>query len=281
MTSLRRRFVDLPHGQLHYWHGGLTGLGSARVPLLMLHAAPGSARILLPLAEALASHREVIALDLPGMGDSEPLPISGEPEISDYTAIVQAALAVLGVSRCDVYGTLSGSRVALDLARGSLPHVRALVLDGIGIPKPEQLPELLQRYVPALEPDWYGGQFQKVWHLVRDQYLYYPWYARDRAHRRDVDLPSPRQLHLKAMEVLKSAHGFGPLVRAAFRYPVESVLRGLKLPMLLSADGHGLVNGAELLSQAAAEPINASPEALEARAVHIHHFLERVGHAGS
>ena len=39
---------------------------------------------------------------------------------------------------------------------------------------------------------------------MRDQYIYFPWYARDKEHWRDMDLPPPDVLFRKTMEVLKA-----------------------------------------------------------------------------
>jgi pimeloyl-ACP methyl ester carboxylesterase len=271
---MRRRFLDFPHGQLHvrehaHQHAG-TG-GSGGVPLLMLHAAPGSALMLTPLQLRLAV--PTIAIDLPGMGDSDALRAlpSRELEIADYADAV--ASAVDDVAVMDVYGTLSGVRVALELAHRLTSRVRRVVLDGIGIPKPEQLPELLADYAPEFAPDINGTQFQSTFLLCRDQYLFYPWYARDAEHRRPNGLPDAAVLHTKTMESLKSASGFRPLIRAAFRYDVASKLKTLTQPALISADGSTLRSDCELLAEPPQEPLTATDDNLQKRAAQINAFL--------
>jgi pimeloyl-ACP methyl ester carboxylesterase len=264
---LKRRFFDVGSLQLHAWIGGS---GDA-LPLVMLHAAPGSARMLLPLAERIAQSRPVLAIDLPGMGDSTP---GTEPLIDNSAAAIAAALAATGIGACAIYGTLSGARVAVELA---LRHpARALILDGVGVADPAQAAALAQRYVPSFEIDWMGSQFHQVWHLVRDQYLFYPWYARDAAHRRSIDLPAPELLHIKAMEVLKALNHAGSLLRAALAYPLLDKLADLKLPMLASADLAGVLPTAQPMAAAGGEPLTASDENLAARCSEFEAFLRSV-----
>ena len=52
--------------------------------------------------------------------------------------------------------------------------MRRVILDGIGIPKPEQFEELLEAYAPPLAIDINGNHFLNTFLLCRDQYLFYP-----------------------------------------------------------------------------------------------------------
>jgi pimeloyl-ACP methyl ester carboxylesterase len=260
---LKRRFFDSPIGQLHAHEG--TGQGTL---LVLLHAAPGSALMLGPLQERFTL--PTLAIDLPGMGDSTSLPAGAhEPTIADFTAPIRAALQI---DQYDVYGTLSGARVALELAATDV-RVRRVILDGIGIPKPEDLNELLERYAPPFAPHINGTHLTDTFLLCRDQYLFYPWYARDAEHRRPNGLPSPENLHIKTMEALKSAAAFRPLIRAAFRYDVAGALKALSQPALISADGAAIRPDLPTLTEPPMEPLTAPADNLAKRAAAIHAFL--------
>jgi pimeloyl-ACP methyl ester carboxylesterase len=265
---MRRRFTDFSNGQLHYREHGAAG-----VPLIMLHAAPGSARMLTPLQERFSQRS--LAFDLPGMGDSDPIaaPAGREAEIADYAYAIGEGIAKLSLGQIDVYGTLSGVRIALELATQSTLPIRRVILDGIGIPKPEQLAELLEQYAPAFTPDINGTHLQTTFQLCRDQYLFYPWYARDAEHRRPNGLPSAEALHIKTMESLKSAAAFRPLIRAAFRYPVEEKLKALKVPALISGDAATIRPDYPVLTEPPAEPLTAAAANLEKRAAQMSLFL--------
>jgi pimeloyl-ACP methyl ester carboxylesterase len=265
---MRRTFLNFSHGQLHAREHGEDG-----VPLIMLHAAPGSALMLWPLQMRFTQHS--IAIDLCGMGDSDPLPnvAKSEPEIADYANAVEEALEPLKLAQVDIYGTLSGVRVALELAVRARLNVRKLVLDGIGIPKPEQLPELLEDYAPTFMPDINGTHLQTTFLLCRDQYLFYPWYARDAEHRRPTGLPTAPALHTKTMESLKSGAGFRPLIRAAFRYDVAAKLSALKQSALISADGSVVRADLPVIDFPPVEPLTCAPDLLDKRAARILEFL--------
>ena len=51
-------------------------------PLVLLHALGLSRRTWDPVVPALSEHFEVIAVDLPGFGDSEPMPPENEPTMT-------------------------------------------------------------------------------------------------------------------------------------------------------------------------------------------------------
>src|SRR5579864_2540675 len=79
-----REYADVSFGQVHLWRAGLPRGG---VPLLMLHASPGSSRGVLPLAAWLSAERVVVAMDTPGFGDSDPL-LNDDPSIGDFADAV-------------------------------------------------------------------------------------------------------------------------------------------------------------------------------------------------
>lgn len=93
-----------------------TRLG-AGAPLVLLHGIGLSRRSWDPVLASLAEHFDVIAVDLPGHGDSEPLPPEVEPQPAALAAAVQHLLDELGVVTPHVAGNSLGGWVALELAR--------------------------------------------------------------------------------------------------------------------------------------------------------------------
>jgi pimeloyl-ACP methyl ester carboxylesterase len=264
---MRRRFLDTLHGQLHVREHGAGG-----VPLVMLHAAPGSALMLSRLQEKFTQRS--MAVDLPGMGDSYAhCTTDGAYSIDEVAAVIAAALKDDGIMQYDVYGTLSGVRVALAMANMSGSAARRVVLDGIGIPKPEQLPELLERYAPSFVPDINGSHLLSTFLLCRDQYLFYPWYQRDAEHRRPNGLPDADALHIKTMEALKSAAAFRGLIRAAFSDDVAARLTSLKQAALISADGSAVRPDLPVMEFPPVEPLTCPTDLLDKRAASIQAFL--------
>ena len=85
-------------------------------PLVLLPGIGLSRSTWAPILPALAEHFHVVALDLPGGGDSPPLPPGVEPEPAALARAVAAALDVEGIERPHVAGNSLGGWVGLELA---------------------------------------------------------------------------------------------------------------------------------------------------------------------
>ncbi|KJV02351.1 alpha/beta hydrolase [Rhodococcus sp. 05-2256-B2] len=88
-----------------------TGSGS---PLVLVHGLGSSYRNWDPIVPALAEHREVIALDLPGFGRTPPL---ADVSIASLTDALRAYLDSEGLSDADLVGSSMGARMVVELAR--------------------------------------------------------------------------------------------------------------------------------------------------------------------
>jgi len=93
-------------------HAERTGSGK---PLLLVHGLGSSLRNWDPVAPALAAQREVIAVDLPGFGQTPPLP--GEVSIATLTDALAAFITSEGLGDVDVVGSSMGARMVVELAR--------------------------------------------------------------------------------------------------------------------------------------------------------------------
>jgi pimeloyl-ACP methyl ester carboxylesterase len=85
-------------------------------PLVLLHGLGASRRSWAPVLPALASRFDVIAVDLPGFGDSASLPGRGEVPPAVLAQSVADLLDELGVSAPHLAGNSLGGWVALELA---------------------------------------------------------------------------------------------------------------------------------------------------------------------
>lgn len=84
--------------------------------LVLLHALGLSRRTWDDVVPELARHFDVIAVDLPGFGDSPPLPTDIEPSPAALAAVVAGLLDELGVIAPHVVGNSLGGWIALELA---------------------------------------------------------------------------------------------------------------------------------------------------------------------
>ena len=84
-------------------------------PLVLVHGLGGSWRTWTPVLEKLAAEREVIAVDLPGHGETPPLP--GEVSIDTLARAVSSFFDAHDLTGVDVVGNSMGARLVLELVR--------------------------------------------------------------------------------------------------------------------------------------------------------------------
>lgn len=96
-----------------------------RAPLVCIHGAGSSSVVWMDLVRRVAPERRVIALDLPGHGQSDAW---HETSIALYRDAVGTVCATLGVARAVLVGHSMGVAIALGCARAWPERVAGLVL---------------------------------------------------------------------------------------------------------------------------------------------------------
>jgi pimeloyl-ACP methyl ester carboxylesterase len=89
-------------------------------PLLLLHGIGHHRQAWDPVIDILATEREVIAVDLPGFGESSALPPSLPHDLPTTTAVLAAFCAALGLDRPHAAGNSLGGLLALEMGRENL-----------------------------------------------------------------------------------------------------------------------------------------------------------------
>lgn len=84
-------------------------------PLLLVHGLGAGLRSWDPIIHTLAAHREVIAVDLPGFGQTRPL--AGEVSIATLADSVERFVSEQGLDGVATAGQSMGGRIVLELAR--------------------------------------------------------------------------------------------------------------------------------------------------------------------
>jgi pimeloyl-ACP methyl ester carboxylesterase len=101
--------------------------GAGPDTLLCLHGLGGTKASFLPTVAALAGHYRVVAMDLPGFGDSDK-PIGAPYDAAWFARTAFDVLDALGVERAHVAGNSMGGRVAIEAGLIEKRRVRGLVL---------------------------------------------------------------------------------------------------------------------------------------------------------
>jgi pimeloyl-ACP methyl ester carboxylesterase len=223
-----RGYVNLAHGQVLVRR---RGTGSAR-PVLLLHETPGSSAQMRPLMQELARDRTVIAVDLPGLGDSDLLP---DPDAAAYAKVLGGVLGQLRLTEVDVIAEFTAAPLALELARSAPNHVHRLVLDGAFVLGASERRALLKYYCPVIRASWEGSHLLALWHRLRDQELNWPWYegAASAIRRREPEIGAER-LQAMLLDVMKRLDHYGDACRAAIDYPMKDQLGEVRQPVLLA-----------------------------------------------
>ncbi|WP_433496512.1 alpha/beta fold hydrolase [Sphaerimonospora sp. CA-214678] len=214
--------------QVHYLR---TGRG---VPLVLLHASPGDHRPLRRLAGELAAGFCVYALDTPGHGGSDRLPVA-EPGMADYGAALGETLTALGLERVHLYGTHTGAKIALAFAAEHPHRVASLTLDGLGVSTPRERADQLAHYLPPVLPRGDGAHLVAAWHQVRNMFLFWPWYREEPGARLAAAMPSPGSLHEMTTGLLEAGEAYPLAYRAAFTCDPLPLLDRLAVPALVLA----------------------------------------------
>ena len=239
-TPVRRGFVDVGVGQVHYRFAGRSVPG--QTPLALIHQSPGSSKQLEGLLLALAPSRYVVAPDTLGNGDSAPSPIAA-PTIFDLAEATFAALDQILPETFCLYGSHTGASIAMEIAIAHPKRVRSLVIDGMGLYAMDEQAEILQRYAREIEPDLEGTQLLRVWHFCRDQLLFWPYYNRTAQGRLQNGLPDADTFHDFVVEVLKAMRSYHHSYRAAFRHPKRDRLPKLAIPVLVTCSPSDMLHG--------------------------------------
>lgn len=107
-------------------------------PLLLIHGVGHDRTAWNSVLYRLATHRDVIAVDLPGHGGSPALPDGRAYDVTAYTRAVDEFITMSGLQRPHVAGNSLGATIALELARHGRAR-SATALAPIGFWTPGQM----------------------------------------------------------------------------------------------------------------------------------------------
>jgi pimeloyl-ACP methyl ester carboxylesterase len=107
-------------------------LRGAGEPLFLIHGTGGSRSSWRPVVDLLAQHRELLLIDLPGHGESDPPPAGVPHSPIGYAQVLAQFLDELGMDSAHAAGNSVGGWTALELAKlGRASSVVALAPAGL------------------------------------------------------------------------------------------------------------------------------------------------------
>jgi pimeloyl-ACP methyl ester carboxylesterase len=199
---------------------------------MLLHASPLSSAFLEEHQRALAPRWRTLAMDTPGYGMSDPLPAPPE-SLDDYARALLAAADNLGVERFALFGSATGAQIALAMARLAPGRLTRMVLDNCGLFTDEEVAAWEPAYFPDLSPRADGGHLNRIWEVARRQFLAFPWFSEDPAHRLQRPEPPPGLVAAMALHYQLAGPDYHRAYRLAFRHERAESFQGLSVPTVL------------------------------------------------
>ena len=210
-------------------------------PILFIHASAASNFSMDRYMEPLIGKRPVLAIDLPGNGESEnPM---GDLTVEKQASFLAEAIHALGYDDVDVFGHWGGGTVAVELAvqhpdlvkHVAVPNIMAMELKG------QALDDMSATYTPDIPFDDYGGHWVFAWNMVRDQELFSPWYERKASNivrNAEPDI-APEVIQRRTLDLFKCYDIYQAAYKAHFGYPMSERLPKVTCPLLLGGPESG------------------------------------------
>ena len=246
-NNIYRSYVSVGDGQRLVRRAG----PESGKPLVMLHGGGRTSSLLAETMRAMAVHRPVLAMDIAGNGDSDPLK-TPDRTLDLFGEDVRAVLDACEVKDFDLYGERAGVTLALEVTRQASGRVGKLILDRPEWPDSDMRDDLIANIAPAIEARWDGTHFLTAWQILRDNALFWPWYKTDAAHLRDIEPEiEPADLQVLLLAWLKGRLTYGDYMRAAINADHDALTRTMKHPCLvIGTDGDRLEPQARRTSDA-------------------------------
>jgi pimeloyl-ACP methyl ester carboxylesterase len=207
-----RAYTKISTGQVHYRFAGTAG----KPVLVLLHQTPSTSAMYEALMLAMANDYRLFAPDLPGMGQSDPLP---EPmTIGALAGAITEFLDELCIDRCSLFGHHTGASIAAEVASNAPARVGAVALCG-----PPLLDDALRERLPALaapiSPTDSGAHFAEMWGRIHDK---------DRA--------APlRIVERETLNGIALGETYADAYQAVIEHDMDSALAALACPALVFA----------------------------------------------
>ena len=166
------------------------------------------------------------AFDSPGFGLSDPLPdlVQGENlpaenlTVADFADALAEVLAAIDMPACPVFGCHTGAAIAVELAARHPQRVTGILLDGLSMFSDAEAQTIVGAYFQPIAIDPLGGHYSATWTRMRDQSIWFPWFARDQAALSENDLNRPVATHRWVEMFFDAQDSYVPGYRAAMVY---------------------------------------------------------------
>lgn len=228
--GIGKLMVDLPHGQVMVRYAG-----GDQDPVLVLHDAPGSGLALEPALRAAEKTRRIVAIDLPGCGESVALS-ADVPPIEAYADCIVGVCDALGLSTVTLHGIGVGASVALATKMRHPTRVGRVTLQNMLPTDPVVRARGRSRIAPKIELRADGAHWYATWLMLRDSLSTSPWLEGSEAVRQVPRKCHAQSLHEWTHEVMKQWQHYHHIVFAAADSDDRAILATADCSVVLSSE---------------------------------------------
>jgi pimeloyl-ACP methyl ester carboxylesterase len=229
--AIKRGYAGPPGAQLHYAE---SGSGPA---LLLLHSAPRSLRSFRKMLPLLAEHFRAIAVDLPGFGQSDPLP--GPVTMEAIAQSMGQLLDALDIDRVHLFGYHTGNKVAAALAADDASRIDRLILCGqihSIIPekakRDEAIRQIVQKYFERFPDSSDGDGLLRRWQADWSDLTGFAQ-PRQLFSQRSIRFEDIEALRVRVTDHLQALDHVADTYQANFAFDFEAALRRITVPALV------------------------------------------------
>ena len=224
LPEIKRAYVTVGNRQVHVRHAGS---GPA---VVLIHQSPTSGRTLDRQTAAFArAGFQALALDIPGMGRSDPLDVP-RPEVEDLAIGLADTLDALGLEQVALYGSHTGALACTEFALRWPSRVSTMLVDGYPVYSEDERTRRVATYFPPFDLRWDGSHLLWLWCRYREQYLFWPWNIPGQVTQARCDVPDPEFLHEGVIDMLRAGNGYRLPYAAAFRCRSLELVGRLRVP---------------------------------------------------
>ena len=160
LKMIRKAYVDIPPGQMHYYYCG----PDDQIPIIFLHQNVSSGVMYARSFEILQHKHRCIAFDFPGFGMSFDPPEF--TSISELTRHIMAAVDALGIDTFHALGNHTGAAMAAEMASLYPERVKTCMMVGPTLLKPEELGPFREQFSGSAGPDHDAEYLKVTWNYI-------------------------------------------------------------------------------------------------------------------
>lgn len=165
MPDIRKAYVDIGEGQVHYRLRPASGDHGRAIPVVFLHQTASSGAMWEKVMHRWSGAGALYAIDTPGFGGSfDP---AGTPDITAYAGWIVETLDALGIDRAHLVGHHTGAVVALHLAATRPDRAESLAMIGPAALTAEERGVFASKLGRAFTPGRSGAHLLMNWEYLR------------------------------------------------------------------------------------------------------------------